>query len=217
MRSTFAAAPVRSINRTTHAVGKDDTSDVIEEMQDEATDLLGAGEYSHALAEFSVLREIRSRREGPYSPMYLSNMHDCIRCMSHLAMWSDSSFLCRELHPKYVRTHGRGQADTVDVAKHWAWALVHLADWPPAVRLYLLTADALWDSDPEHARRLLGAALVHRHDADVAALVSPGLIDGVTLRHTADVTSALDQLAGQLRSLGDHVDETATINGVAFA
>mgnify|MGYP006923450623 CR=1 FL=1 len=53
---------------------------MIEEMQAEAQALLSAGEYTHALAEFSVLREIRARREGPYSPRYLSNLHDCIRC-----------------------------------------------------------------------------------------------------------------------------------------
>ena len=45
---------------------------MLAEMQDEAEAYLSAGEYSHALAEFSVLREIRSRREGPYSVMYLS-------------------------------------------------------------------------------------------------------------------------------------------------
>ncbi|GAA1482602.1 hypothetical protein GCM10009624_30420 [Gordonia sinesedis] len=188
---------------------------MIEEMQAEARALLSAGEYSHALAEFSVLREIRSRREGPYSPMYLSNVHDCVRCMSELELWSDSTFLCKELHGKYVRTHGRGQDDTVDVAKHWAWALVHLDDYPPAIRLYLLTADALWERDPDQARRLLGAAVVHRHDTDPIALVGPGLIDGVSLRHAHDVLSELNALDASLRDTADAGD--ATIDGYAIA
>lgn len=184
-------------------------------MQAEARALLSAGEYSHALAEFSVLREVRSRREGPYSPMYLSNLHDCVRCMSELELWSDSTLLCRELHGKYVRTHGRGEADTVDVAKHWAWALVHLDDYPPAVRLYLLTADALWERDVAQARRLLGAAVVHRHDTDPVALVTPGLIDGVNLRHAADVLTALNALTDSLRDTAGADD--ATIEGLATA
>lgn len=189
-------------------------------MQDEAQSLFEAGEYGHALAEFSVLREIRSRREGPYSAMYLSNLHDCVRCMSELEMWSDSSYLCRELHGKYVRTHGRGRGDTVDVAKHWAWALVHLNDYPPAVRLYLVTADALWDSDRDQAHRLLGAALVHRHDSDPEGLVSPGTIDGVCLHHAADVLADLSALRTDLprgRELDDTRFDRTTINGLASA
>lgn len=186
------------VNQITFAGLFGDNVGVIEEMQDEARALLQAGEYGHALAEFSVLREIRSRREGPYSPMYLSNLHDSVRCMSQLQLWSDSTPLCRELHGKYVRTHGRGQADTVDVAKHWAWALVHLNDHPPAVRLYLLTADALWDIDRPQAHRLLGAALAHRHDVDPEALASPGTIDGVGLRHLEDVLADLRDLRAGL-------------------
>ncbi len=140
---------------------------MIEELQAEAEALLAAGEYEHALAAFSVLREVRARREGPYSTKYLSNLHDCVRCMSHLQLWMDANYLCSELHGKYVRTHGRGgEADTVDVAKHWAWALVNLHDYPPAIRLYLMTADALWEVDPGQAQRLLGAAVIHRHDTD---------------------------------------------------
>ncbi|MGW0036919.1 hypothetical protein [Gordonia sp. NPDC003376] len=178
-------------------------------MQDEALALLRAGDYGHALAEFSVLREIRSRREGPYSPMYLSNLHDSVRCMSQLRRWADSTPLCRELHGKYVRTHGRGEADTVDVAKHWAWALVHLDDHPPAVRLYVLTADALWDIDRPQAHRLLGAALAHRHDIDPEALVSPGTIDGVGLRH-------LDGVLADLRELRTGFPDVAEADDVAF-
>lgn len=192
-------------------------SRVIEEMQAEAQALLSAGEYDHALAEFSVLREIRSRREGPYSVMYLSNLHDCVRCMSHLMLWSDASHLCRELHGKYVRTHGRAGSDTVDVAKHWAWALVHLHDYPPAVRLYLLTADALWDSDPGQAQRLLGAAVIHRHDTDPLALLSPGLIDGVGLRHADEERETIARLVAVLADTGAVSTSTATIDGLAFA
>ncbi|MFT4125894.1 MAG: hypothetical protein QM662_06650 [Gordonia sp. (in: high G+C Gram-positive bacteria)] len=190
---------------------------MIEEMQDEARSLLSAGEFGHALAEFSVLREIRARREGPYSPMYLSNLHDCVRCLSALQKWSDATPLCRELHGKYVRTHGRGEADTVDVAKHWAWALVHLDDYPPALRLYVLTADALWDADRGQAHRLLGAAVAHRHGADLAALASPGVIDGVGLRHTAAVLTELAGLSAGLPA-GAELDRTVfdrtTIDGL---
>lgn len=189
---------------------------VIEEMQAEARALLSAGEYDHALAEFSVLREIRSRREGPYSVMYLSNLHDCVRCMSHLMLWSDASHLCRELHGKYVRTHGRAEADTVDVAKHWAWALVHLHDYSPAVRLYLLTADALWESDPAQAQRLLGAAVVHRHDTDPLALISPGLIDGVGLRHADEERELLTRLVDRLADGGGAPASATTIDGLAL-
>ncbi|MGW5523808.1 hypothetical protein [Gordonia sp. NPDC003950] len=183
---------------------------MIEEMQDEARSLLSAGEYGHALAEFSVLREIRSRREGPYSPMYLSNLHDSVRCMSHLHLWADATPLCRELHGRYVRTHGRGEADTVDVAKHWAWALVHLDDYPPAVRLYLLTADALWDVDRDQAHRLLGAALTHRHGLEPETLLTPGEIDGVGLRHADDVLA-------DLTSLRTHLPDGAELDRTAFA
>lgn len=189
-------------------------------MQDEATALLNAGEYSHALAEFSVLREIRGRREGPYSTMYLSNLHDCVRCMSHLELWADSTPLCRELHGKYVRTHGRGQSDTVDVAKHWAWALVHLHDYPPAVRLYLTTADALWDEDREQARRLLGAALAHRTDNDPAALFSADedtLIDGARLAHAHDVLVTMNRLVDQLSPDTDTMRASVTFDGLAIA
>ncbi|MFW0794206.1 hypothetical protein AAFP30_10370 [Gordonia sp. CPCC 205515] len=194
---------------------------MIEEMQDEAVALLSAGEYMHALAEFSVLREIRSRREGPYSTMYLSNLHDCVRCMSHLELWADSTPLCRELHGKYVRTHGRGQSDTVDVAKHWAWALVHLHDYPPAVRLYLTTADALWDADRDQAQRLLGAALAHRDATDPAALISDDeenpMIDGARLHHAHDVLVTLNQLIEQLSSNPGDDRASVTFDGLAIA
>ena len=55
---------------------------VLAKIEAEAAQYLSAGEWTHALAEYSVLREIRSRREGPYSVTYLSNLHDCVRCMS---------------------------------------------------------------------------------------------------------------------------------------
>lgn len=186
---------------------------MIEEMQAEAQALLSAGDYRQALAEFSVLREIRSRREGPYSTKYLSNLHDCVRCMSHLELWSDSTHLCRELHGKYVRTHGRGETDTVDVAKHWAWALVNLHDYPPAVRLYLLTADALWTTDPRQARRLLGAAVIHRDSTGTAELFAPELIDGVGLRHADETRRAVDELAAELADDAD--PDRVTFEGLA--
>ncbi|MXP21984.1 hypothetical protein GIY30_11560 [Gordonia sp. HNM0687] len=189
---------------------------MLAEMQDEAEAYLSAGEYSHALAEFSVLREIRSRREGPYSVMYLSNLHDCVRCMSHLHLWADSTPLCRELHGKYVRTHGRGQSDTVDVAKHWAWALVHLHDYPPAVQLYLTTADALWDSQPDQARRLLAAAVAHRADADPEVILDAvgTRVDPVRLAHSHDVLVAMNQLIDRLPRDVEAARAAVTIDGL---
>lgn len=193
---------------------------MIEEMQEEAAALLSAGEYSHALAEFSVLREIRARRDGPYAPMYLSNLHDCVRCMSELHLWADSTPLCRELHGKYVRTHGRGESDTVDVAKHWAWALVHLRDYPPAVRLYLTTADALWDADRGQAQRLLGAALAHRDASDPTALICDDeapMVDGARLHHAHDVLVTLNRLIEQLSANPDEDRASVTFDGLAIA
>lgn len=190
---------------------------MLAEMQREAQALYSAGEYHHALAEFSVLAEIRSRREGPYSVGYLSNLHDCVRCMSKLQLWSDSDSRCRELYGKYVRTHGRGQNDTVDVAKHWAWALVHLADYPPAVRLYLLTADALWDTDPAQARRLVGAAVVHRHGVDPALMLAGDTLDGVSLGHGADVYAAVTDIVATLPPGTRDSDERVSIDGLAIA
>ncbi|MCX2963745.1 hypothetical protein VX037_14660 [Gordonia sp. Z-3] len=193
---------------------------MLAEMQDEAEAYLSAGEYSHALAEFSVLREIRSRREGPYSVMYLSNLHDCVRCMSELQLWADSTPLCRELHGKYVRTHGRGQSDTVDVAKHWAWALVHLHDYPPAVQLYLTTADALWDSHPAQARRLLAAAVAHRTGVDPAASILDATgphVDPVRLAHGPDVEAAMTQLIERLPADVEAARAAVTIDGLELA
>ncbi|MBT0567440.1 hypothetical protein [Williamsia sp. CHRR-6] len=136
---------------------------MIDELQVEASALLASGDYTRALAEFSVLREIRSRRDGPYSLMYLSNLHDAVRCMCHLQLWADSEPLGRELYGKYRRTHGPGGADTVDAAKLYAWALVHLHKIDPAVAIYLTTADALWTRGAtDEATALLGAAVVHR-------------------------------------------------------
>ena len=202
------------VNQVTIELGVRDNGTVIEEMQDEAQSMLSDGQYRHALAEFSVLREIRARREGPYSPMYLSNLHDCVRCMSWLQMWADSTPLCRELHGKYVRTHGRGQADTVDVAKHWAWALVHLGDFEPAVQLYLNTADALWELEPEQAHRLLGAAVLHRHDYDPESMVATGQIDGVPLAHRLDMLADLAVLRTEFPDTGaDTALRRTTIDG----
>lgn len=188
---------------------------MLDEMEDEAATLFSAGEFAHALAEFSVLREIRARREGPYSVHYLKNLHDCVRCMSALELWADSTPLCRELHGKYRRTHGPAESDTVDVAKHWAWASLHLQDYPLAVRIYLTTADALWDADPEQARRLLAAAVAHRADADV--LTGPDTpVDGRTLRHGPDVWAAIGQIADEHAAYRRDLRPAVTFEGLSL-
>ena len=183
---------------------------VLAQIEAEAAQYLSAGEWAHALAEYSVLREIRSRREGPYSVTYLSNLHDCVRCMSQLSLWSDSDEACRELHAKYVRTHGRGEALTVDVAKHWAWALVHLDQLPPAMGLYLMTADALWDIDPAQARQLLGAAAAYRARAGLDTPTSPR-----PLLHEPAVTAALADLTDWLAGAATDDSVTLTSDGLA--
>lgn len=116
---------------------------VLDEMQREATELFQAGEYTHALAEFSVLREIRARREGPYSLMCLSNLHDVIRCLVHLGKWEACEPLCRDLLAKYMFTHGPTDPDTVDVVGHMAATLSGLGRHTEAAELYGRTADAL--------------------------------------------------------------------------
>ncbi|GEE01541.1 hypothetical protein nbrc107696_19870 [Gordonia spumicola] len=171
---------------------------MLDELNSQARSLYDAGEFTHALADYSVLREIRSRREGPYSVKYLAALHDCVRCMSQLHLWSDSDLLCSELHAKYVRTHGRGGADTVDVARHWAWAMVHLDQADHVAALCLTTADAMWDADLPGADRLLGAAAAQSTRS--AELAETGLIDGVALRHTADVVASLNRWNGLLTS-----------------
>lgn len=165
---------------------------MLDELETQAQELYAAGEYSHALAEFSVLREVRARREGPYSVAYLRALHASVRCMRPLQLWQDTDLLCRELHGKYVRTHGRGEADTVDVAKHWAWALLQLESIGGAVDLYIRTADALWSSDRPGARRLLGAAAVHTR-----RIVDP--LAGLALTHTTELTDSLRELRERLR------------------
>ncbi|MFT4085989.1 MAG: hypothetical protein QM658_02365 [Gordonia sp. (in: high G+C Gram-positive bacteria)] len=185
---------------------------MLDELEAQARSEYAAGEYTHALADFSVLREIRSRREGPYSVKYLRSLHDCVRCMRHLQLWRDSDLLCSELYSKYLRTHGRGETDTVDVAKHWAWAMVNLADYPSAVRLYLATADALWDVDHHTALRLLGAAAAHIEPEHEAV---DGLA-GITLAHTTDLAASFDDLAERL---GNDASARASItfDGLALA
>ena len=191
--------------------------EMLAEMQQDAESLYAAGEYDHALAEFSVLREMRSRREGPYSVSYLANVHDCVRCMSALELWADSNPLCHELYGKYVHTHGRGEADTVDVAKHWAWALVHLADYARALRLYVLTADALWDTDPAQARRLLGAAAVHRHDTDPTTLLADDRLDGVPIHHAGALGSTLAEFISTTPPADvAQLPERVTIDGLLY-
>ncbi|WP_298441477.1 hypothetical protein [Gordonia sp. (in: high G+C Gram-positive bacteria)] len=165
---------------------------MLDELEAQAREMYAAGEYAHALADFSVLREVRGRREGPYSVKYLRALHDSVRCMRHLALWQDTDLLCSELHAKYVRTHGPGEADTVDVAKHWAWAMVQLDAVSSAATLYVRTADALWDVDLPAARRLLGAAAVHTRRVVVDPLA------GLTLAHTTELAGAFRDLQGRL-------------------
>lgn len=165
---------------------------MLDELEAQAREMYAAGEYEHALADFSVLREVRARREGPYSVKYLRALHDCVRCMRPLQLWQDTDLLCRELHAKYVRTHGRGEADTVDVAKHWAWAMLQLDAVSPAVTLYLRTADALWETDLPSARRLLGAAAVHTRRVVVDPLAD------LTLTHTTELTKSFRELRDRL-------------------
>lgn len=162
---------------------------MLDELETQAHEYYAAGEYTHALADYSVLREARARHEGPYSVKYLHALHCSVRCMRHLKLWQDTDLLCRELHAKYVRTHGRGEADTVDVAKHWAWAMVQLGAVNAAVSLYLVTADAVWETDTATARTLLRAAAAYAPPAD-----DP--LAGLTLTHTTE-------LADSMRSLHD--------------
>ncbi|MFW0788286.1 hypothetical protein [Gordonia sp. CPCC 205333] len=184
---------------------------MIEEMQADAEEFEANGEYVHALAEYSVLREIRGRREGPYSPMYLANLHSCVRCMYHLELWLDSTPLCKELHGKYIRTHGRAQEDTVDVAKLWAWAMLHIGQLPPALTLYLSTADALWDNDPPAARRLLGAVAAHRVEVNPTPL-----IDAAALAHSLDVATAVHDLIESVAADTSSAKAALTVDGLAF-
>jgi hypothetical protein len=148
-----------------HSTASRQTGRVLDEMQREATDLYRAGEYVHALAEFSVLREIRARREGPYSVMCLSNLHDVIRCLVHLEKWSACEPLCRDLLAKYMFTHGPADPDTVEVAGHMAATLDGLGRHTEAAELYNRTADGL-DAAGQH-RKAMGlrdaAAVSLRH------------------------------------------------------
>jgi hypothetical protein len=140
---------------------------VLDEMQREATDLFKAGEYSHALAEFSVLREIRARREGPYSSMCLSNLHDVIRCLVHLEKWQACEPMCRDLLAKYMFTHGPTDPDTIEVVGHMGATLVGLGRHAEAAELYVGTADSL-DAAGQH-RKALGM----RDAAAAARSVAP--------------------------------------------
>ncbi|MGB3304468.1 hypothetical protein [Gordonia sp. (in: high G+C Gram-positive bacteria)] len=187
---------------------------MLDELNDQAHADYDAGDFTSALASFSVLREIRSRREGPYSVKYLDAVHNSVRCMSKLELWSDSTLLCSELHSKYVRTLGRGQATTVDVAKHWAWAMMHLRDLSSAINLYLTTADAMWDSDAAGARRLIGAAAAVPA-VRPAALVWKGIVDGVTLRHTDELLNVLGSWTDRL-SDKQNSEPTITLDGLAM-
>ncbi len=179
---------------------------MLEEMQAEAAALYVDGEYMAALAEFSVLAEIRARREGPYSPRYLRNLHDCIRCAYELRRWPDCIGLCTELHGKYVRTHGRAETDTVDVAKKWAWALLNLREYQRAVEVYLHTADALWESDPSAARRLLGAPATFRAEVDPTDVAQ-------SLRHGVELLATI----ADLNKRETDANPSLTVDGLASA
>ncbi|EGD53781.1 hypothetical protein [Gordonia neofelifaecis] len=187
---------------------------MLDELNDQAHADYDAGEFTSALAGFSVLREIRSRREGPYSVKYLAALHNSVRCMSMLEMWDDSDLLCSELHSKYVRTLGRGQEITVDVAKHWAWAMMHLRELRPAIGLYLTTADAMWDSDTAGARRLIGAAATVPA-AHPAAMVWRGTVDGVALRHTDELLTVLG-ICAELLAEEESAKPAITLDGLAL-
>ncbi|MCF8603667.1 hypothetical protein L5I01_09885 [Gordonia sp. HY442] len=180
---------------------------MLDELNCHARDLYDAGEFTGALADYSVLREIRSRREGPYSVKYLAALHDCVRCMSHLGLWTDSDLLCSELHAKYVRTHGRGGSDTVDVARHWGWAMVHLQQADPVAALCITTADAMWDADRPGADLLLGAAAAQSHGS--TELADTGLVDGVHLRHAEELVTALRRWTRALTDDGARTSVTA--------
>lgn len=179
---------------------------MLDELNSQARELYDAGDFSHALADYSVLREIRSRREGPYSVKYLAALHDCVRCMSHLNLWTDSDLLCSELHSKYVRTHGRGGGDTVDVARHWGWAMVHLDQQASAAILCITTADAMWDDDLTGADLLLGAAAAQSSDA--AGLAETGVLDGIRLTHPTELIAALDRWNKALTDDGARISVT---------
>lgn len=187
---------------------------MLDELNDQAQADYAAGQFSSALAGFSVLREIRARREGPYSVKYLAAMHDSVRCMSQLELWTDADLLCSELHSKYVRTLGRGQSVTVDVAKHWAWSMMHLRDLRPAIGLYLTTADAMWDHDQSGARLLIGAAATIPA-VRPAALLWQGFVDGVALRHTDELLNVLTGWTEQL-SERRFAEPTITLDGLAM-
>lgn len=183
-------------------------------MTAEAAARFDAGEFGSALAGFSVVREIRCRREGPYSVAYLAACHACVRCLSALGRWLDNDLLCTELHGKYVRTHGRGGVLTVDVAKHWAWALVQLGEFGSAAQLYLSTADATWDRDPAGSRRLLAAAAVQEPGRSPMDLVEGAVIDGARLHNTAEIIEAFDDLAAALAA-DDAPTHRLTFDGLA--
>lgn len=187
---------------------------MLDELNDQAQADYDAGEFASALAGFSVLREIRSRREGPYSVKYLAALHDSVRCMSQLEMWSDADLLCSELHSKYVRTLGRGQSVTVDVAKHWAWSMMHLRELRAAIGLYLTTADAMWDVDSAGAQRLIGAAAAIPA-VRPAAMVWKGIVDGVALRHTDELLNVLSAWTSRL-SEEANAEPTITLDGLAL-
>jgi len=139
---------------------------VLDEMQREATELFEAGEYEHALAEFSVLKEIRCRREGPYSLKCLSNLHDVIRCQVRLGLWVECEPQCRELLAKYTFTHGPTDPDTLDVVEHMARTLDALGRTDQAAELCERTADVL-TAGGQHRKALSFRDAAVRYQAEI--------------------------------------------------
>lgn len=129
-------------------------------MESEAADLYAKGDYDAALAEFSVLREVRARRDGPYSKNYLTDLLGSVRCMGKLERWTDLEPISAEFYNKYLRTHPAADAISVEAAKWLAWAKSHTGQGSAAADLYVRAADALVKAgDETGALPLLRAGL----------------------------------------------------------
>ena len=141
-------------------MGYDDDENVLEEMESEAADLYAKGDYDAALAEFSVLREVRARRDGPYSKNYLTDLLGSVRCMGQLERWGDLEPISAEFYNKYLRTHPAADAISVEAARWLAWAKSHTGQGSAAADLYVRAADALVKAgDETGALPLLRAGL----------------------------------------------------------
>ena len=85
---------------------------------------------------------------------------------------------------------------------------MHLGQLPPATGLYLMTADALWDTDPAQGEAALGAA---------AACTRAGLDTPTSPRpllHEPDDRGLADLTAWLTEAVGDD-QVTLTIDGLA--